>query len=61
MNESKLEYALNIMANLAAGMSAADLTEKEMEALGFLCKLGEKAHSAIVEKEMDQMFSHEED
>jgi len=61
MSESNLEYALNIMANLAAGMSAADLTDKEVEALDFLCKLGEKAHSAIVEREMDQMFNHQPD
>ena len=58
---SKLEYALNLMANLAVGLPPEHLSNKEAEALEVLVQIGEKAKAVLIEREMDAMFEKRED
>ena len=61
MFESSMEKALNVMANLAMGMPPENLTNQELQYLETLVKMGEKAKSVLIEREMEAMFPNKED
>ena len=61
MFESPVEKALNVMANLAMGMPPENLTDQELQSLETLVKMGEKAKSVLIEREMEAMFPNKKE
>jgi len=61
MFESSMEKALNVMANLAMGMPPENLTNQELQYLETLVKMGEKAKSVLIEREMEAMFPNKKE
>jgi len=61
MFESPVEKALNVMANLAMGMPPEHLTDQELQSLETLVKMGEKAKSVLIGREMEAMFQNKKE